>query len=98
MKLKDLLEQVKQENLSKGELERLHIAFTDFYSICMLEKSELEKKEALFFLNHTEKSDVAASRKWKGSTEGLRLLELDNYAKVIGKNLQSIKSRLYSIY
>ena len=96
MKLRDLLEQVKAENLQKDELERLHTAFTNLYSLLMLEKSELEKKEALWFLNHEEKSDVAATRKWKGSVDGLRLIELDNYSKVITKNMQSLKSRLYS--
>lgn len=98
MNLKELLEQVKNEHLPKGELENLHTAFTNLYSLLMLEKSELEQEEALFFLGHEEKSDVAAKRKWRGSHKGLRLIQLDNYGKVITKNLQSIKSRLYSSY
>ena len=96
--LKELLEQVKLENLQKGDLERIHTDFVNMYSLLMIEKSELEQEEALFFLGHEEKSDIAAKRKWRGSSKGLRLIQLDNYEKVITKNLQSIKSRLYSAY
>lgn len=96
MTLKELLEQVKLEHLQKGDLERLHTEFINLYSLLMLEKSELEQEEALFFLGHEEKSDIAAKRKWRGSNKGLRLITLDNYEKVITKNLQSLKSRLYS--
>ncbi len=98
MTLKELLEQVKLEHLQKGDLERLHSEFVNLYSEVMIAKSELEQQEALFFLGHEEKSDVAAKRKWRGSSKGLELIRLDNYEKVITKNLQSIKSRLYSSY
>jgi hypothetical protein len=96
MELKELLDKVKNDIIPKGELESLHTAFTNLYSLVMLEKSELEQKEAIYFLNHQEKTDIAATRKWKGSPDGLKLLQLDNEAKVITKNLQSIRSRLYS--
>lgn len=96
MILKELLEQVKLEHLQKGDLERLHTEFINLYSVLIIEKSDIEQEEALFFLGHEEKSDIAAKRKWRGSSKGLRLIQLDNYEKVITKNLQSIKSRLYS--
>lgn len=96
MTLKELLEQTKLEHLQKGDLERLHTEFINLYSLLMIEKSEIEQEEALFFLGHEEKSDIAAKRKWRGSNKGLRLIQLDNYEKVITKNLQSIKSRLYA--
>jgi hypothetical protein len=99
MTLKELLEQVKLENLQKGDLERLHTEFVNLYSQLMIEKSDIEQEEALFFLGHEYKTDIAAKRKWRGSHKGLRLIQLDNYEKVITKNLQSIKSRLYaSVY
>lgn len=98
MTLQELLLAVKEENLTKQQLEAYHLALTGLWSEMFMEIAELEKKEALYFLNHGEKSDVAAVRKWKGSPNGLRLIELDNHAKVVARNLKSLQSRMYSTY
>lgn len=98
MNLRELLNAVQEKNLTKTMLEDYHTELTHLYSLLLLEKSDLEKDEALYFLNHEQKSDIAAVRKWKGSAQGQRLIELDNYSKVITKNLQSLKSRMYSQY
>lgn len=96
MNLRELIEAVNHEVLTKTQLEGYERELTHLKSLCGLEKSDLEKKEALYYLNHQEKSDVAARRKWDGSPDGQRLIELDNVAVVITANIKSVVSRLYN--
>ena len=97
-KLLDLLKEVKQENLTKTDLERLHKEFTDLHSLLHLEMAELEKKEAMFILEKPEKTAVATKNAWRGTVEGQRLIELKHYAEAVSKQLSSLKNQLYDHY
>lgn len=96
--LQTLIEEVKQENLTKGELENLYARLTHIYSLAHMETSDKEKLEAVYFLNHTEKNDVSARRKFSGSPDGLRLIELKHVIKSLEKLLSSVKHRLFNSY
>lgn len=107
-KLLELIKEVQELNLTKQQLEDYHSSLTNLYAQMMWEMAELEKKEAIYFLEHktmynlkgetTERSDVAIKRMWRGTPEGQRLIELKNYDKATSKVLSSLKSRMYAIY
>ena len=65
-----------------------------------IEIANLEKEEAMYFYERTNKetSDVSIKRAWKATEKGQRLILLDRYEKATSKILTSLKSRLYSQY
>jgi len=96
IKLIDIIEQVKDENLSKEQLE-------DYYSMACQLRTEISmqladylKKEALFMVSSTEGSVASKKVAWKGSQEGQRLIELKSYATAIKSLLDGLKNRIYS--
>lgn len=100
MKLTELFEAVKEETLSKDQLEQYRDQLAQLYAQMKLEYSELEKKEALFMLSRENDGVSVAMRKlkWKATNEGQRMIDLKNYMSGTNKIIDSLKSRLYSIY
>lgn len=110
IKLTQLIEAVKEEGLSKDQLEQYHTEITYLDNLMRMEIAPLEKEEALFFgkckenplqTNNgqiVEESDVSIKRKWRATEKGQRQIELNHYLRVTPKLLQSIKTRLYNIY
>jgi len=96
MKLQELIQQVKDENLDKTQLE-------DYYSLaCQLRTdismalADYQKREAIFMLNHTDAPVASKKVAWKGSEDGMRLIELKAYNTAIRSVLDGLKSRIYS--
>lgn len=112
MKLHELIEAVKEEELTKTQLEQYHTEITYLDNLYRMELAPIEKEEAKFFMsnkyyNHVEmdgqietieRPDIVVKRIWKDSPQGQRQIELSHYLKVTPKLLQSIKTRLYNIY
>lgn len=105
--LTQLIEKVKEENLTKDMLEKYHTEITYLDNLMRMELAPIEKHEALFFekcreeypkLFGKEISDVGLKRRWRATEKGQRQIELNHYLKITPKLLQSIKTRLYSIY
>lgn len=100
--LTDLLHAVKETHLTKTDLERYRDAMVHLHSGMQLELAEVEKRGALFFDAQKkatpEMSDIGIKRLWKASVDGLREIELNRFIKATAKEIDSLKSRLYSIY
>lgn len=96
MTLLELFQVVKEENLTKTQLENYHTQLTSLFATMMLELATLEKKEAMFFLEQKKESDVATKRAWRGTPEGQRLIELSRFSKACEKVLSSLKNRMYA--
>lgn len=104
-KLQQLIEKVKEENLTKTQLEQYHTEITYLDNLMRMEIAPLEKEEAQFFIRHNtgeingqRAPDILMKRLWRATEKGQRQIELSHYLKVTPKLLQSIKTRLYSIY
>lgn len=101
-KLLELLEAVKDENLPKGALEKYRDELVHLHSAMQIELANVEKNAAIFFetVRGTDEkmSDVSIKRKWKASIQGQREIELNRFIKAVAKEIDSLKSRLYSIY
>ncbi len=100
MNIIELLKAVREANLNKLQLEDYHLKLTGIYGDAMLETADLEKQKANFFYERTngETPDIKIKRAWDASAEGQRLIYLKALVKTIAKQLQSLKSRLYSTY
>lgn len=108
--LSQLIEKVKEEGLDKQTLEQYHTEITYLDNLMRMELAPIEKAEALYFgecKKHplytdtkrvVEESDVSIKRKWRATEKGQRQIELNHYLKITPKLLQSIRTRLYSIY
>lgn len=102
MTLSELILAVKEKNLSKDMLEEYRDQMSQLFAEMQLEIAELEKQEAIF-LEHEQNAEnrpsVAQSKiNWKATKEGQRLILLKRYCLATKELLNSLKSRLYSIY
>jgi hypothetical protein len=97
MNLRELLVAVKDKNLSKEQIEDYYGDLTHVYSSVCLELADLKKKEAFYFLDHKQDTDVATKRAWRVTSDGQRMIELEAYKNVIPRELASLKNRIYSL-
>lgn len=104
MTLLELITAVKEQNLSKDQLEGYRDQLSGLFAQMQLELAALEKNEALF-MNKIEQdphqSNYSVARMkvlWKGTQQGQRIIELKRYCLATKEMLNSLKSRLYSIY
>lgn len=102
MTFRELLLAVEEKNLTKTQLEDFRGEMTHLHSKMQLELADVEKASALFYdaekTANPDATDVSIKRKWKATKEGLREIELNRYIKTAIKELDNLKSRLYSIY
>lgn len=97
MQLKDVIKIVKDQNLSKEQLEHYFDMVSVLLAELLIEMSKLEKEEALF-MNAKSKEESVANRKvsWKATTGGQRLIVLKNYKDASKILLNSIKNKIYA--
>lgn len=100
MKLLDLFIAVREKSLDKDQLEDYRNQMSDIFAQMMLEVAELEKEEAMFMAKDFGERLSVADRKiqWKSTDKGQRLILLKRYCTATKELLNSLKSRLYSIY
>lgn len=99
MTLNDLIIAVKEKNLSKDQLEGYRDQMSGLFAQMQMELADLEKQEALYMSEKLENESVA-NRKvyWKATESGQRIIVLKRYTLATKELLNSLKSRLYSIY
>lgn len=95
-KLIDLITAVKEKNLSKDALEDYRDQLSGLYAEMQLEMANLEKEEAIFPQDFP--TAIARKNTWKATPSGQRLIVLKRYTLAVKELLNSLKSRLYSIY
>lgn len=98
MTLVELLEAVKEKNLSKDQLENYRDDLSNLYAQMHLELATIRKDKAMFIYNSEEKTVAAKEISWGASPNGQREIELSHFTKGIEKVLSSLKSRLYNTY
>ena len=99
MTIPELIIAVKEQTLSKDQLENYRNQMSSLFAQMQIEMAELEKSEALFMNTKTTEQSVAQKKiEWKATEKGQRLITLKRYALALKEMLNSLKSRLYSIY
>ncbi len=104
MTLTELIIAVKEKNLSKDQLEDYRDQMSHLYAEMQMEMADLEKAEAIYMEEpskyYKDMHVSVAQRKieWKATDDGQRLIVLKRYCLATKELLNSLKSRLYSIY
>ena len=99
MTLQEAIKAVREQNLTKTQLEDYRNQMSALLSEMQLECAELEKMEAIFMAG-IGNVETAINRKihWKGSKEGLRLIEIKRYISATKTMMTSLRDRLYNFY
>lgn len=94
--LAKIIEEVKDENLTKEQLEEYYSIGCQLRTDISMSLADYLKKEALFMVNKTEGSVASKKVEWKGSVDGQRLIELKSYMVATKSLLDGLKNRIYS--
>lgn len=99
MQLIQLIQDVKEQNLSRDQLEAYHTQISSMFSQMNVEMADLEKAEALFMAKDFGEKKSVAERKvlWKATPEGQRLIMLKRYSVATKELINSLKSRIYKL-
>jgi hypothetical protein len=99
MRLEELLKSVREENLTKTQLESYRDSLAQLFAELQLEMAELEKEEAMF-MNGKSPDQSVADRKiqWKVQPSGQRLIVLKRYATATRTMMTSLRDRLFNYY
>lgn len=96
MELKNLIESVKEGNLSIEQLESYRDQLSSLYADMMIEMSTIEKEEAQFMGVILPDESVAKRKvEWKATSGGQRLIVLKRYSLACKELLNSLKSRIF---
>lgn len=98
MTLIEILKAVKEDNLTKNQLEDYHTALSGLYADLQIEIAGLKKEKALFEAADPNQSVAKMKVLWKASPKGQRLIQLEGYARATSTQLRSLKNRLYTTY
>lgn len=92
----EALQKVKDEDLSKEQLESYFDKMSQLVAELNIEAGELEKEEALFLAERGENESVI-SRKvtFRATSSGQRLIIVKRYISATKTMLGSIKNRIY---
>ncbi len=99
MTILELISAVREERLSKEQLEDYSTQLSNLFASMKIEQADLEKKEAMFMATHKNPQNSVAEVKvnWKSTHEGQRLIEIKNYGIATKELINSCKSRIYKL-
>ena len=99
MNLSDAIKAVREQNLTKTELENYRDQMSGLLAEMQMECADLEKDEALF-MNDRAYGETAIARKisWKATQAGQRLIVLKRYVSATKTLMTSLRDRLYQLY
>lgn len=102
MTLLELIKAVKEKNLTKEQIEEYRDQMSSLFAEMQLELSEIEKSKAVRMeemrIATPTDSEARLKGNWQASEKGLREITLKRYCLATKEILNSLKSRLYSIY
>ncbi len=97
--LSEAIKAVREENLTKDQLEEYRNQMSVLLAEMQIEASELEKDEALFMAARDDNESVALRKvTWKATQGGIRLLVLKRYISATKTLMTSLRDRLYNFY
>ncbi len=94
----EVINAVKEKSLTKTDLENYRDDLSRITALLFLELAKLEKEEALFPQKDDQETETARKRRWKMTESGLRMIDVKNNIRAAKEILNSLKSRLYSIF
>ena len=110
MTLTELLESIKEPNLTKTQLENLRDEMAHLFSLYQLETSKIKKEKAFFWARNKSMArngkkgvleyptNAEVDHLWDITPSGQREIELKYESLALKEELSSIKHRLYNLY
>lgn len=97
--LQEAIKSVREENLTKTQLEDYYNQISLLLSELLLEAGDLEKDEALFLANREQGESVISKKvEFRATQAGQRLIVVKRYISAVRSLLGSVKNRLYAQY
>jgi len=96
MKLKDILEAVREEKIPLEMCEKYRDQLIHLKTQILLAEADLKKKRAKFLIEHPEKTAVQRKMEFDASPDGQRLMELQADLRALPAEIDSLQSRIYS--
>ena len=96
MKISELIQKVKEHNLSREQLEQYYTELTSLSAEMELALADLEKAEAKYLNESEEKTRSGADRLWKSTPEGQEEISLKRNLRAVDKLRSSIKHRIFN--
>lgn len=96
MKIAELLAAVKDERLTRKQLEDYHSECSHLAADLKLRISELKKAKALYIVQSEEESQVAKRDQWNATEEGQKLITYVGYLGALQTERDSLKNRIYA--
>lgn len=97
MKLLELFKEVKDENLTKTQVEDYYSRLCELRADIKLELAGLQKEKAMFMLKNPEQSVAQRKIDFAGSEKGQREIELKAYVSATTDHINSLKNRIYAL-
>lgn len=95
--LVEVIQSVKEENLTRDSLERYYEMVTLLISQLYLEIGTAKKQRAVFMGGKLPEESVAARKiEWEKSEEGQKLIDRENQVLSAKSLAASLKSRIYA--
>lgn len=95
--LKEALVKVRDQNLSKTELEFYFDEISILLAHLYEEAADLEKEEAMFLADRIEGESVISKKvSWKATPQGQRLIVVKRWISATKTVLGSVRNRIYS--
>lgn len=100
MNLSEILSKVREERLSRADLEMYEQTLANLYATMMVRIGELKKERALYFLERQrpEVTDISIRRLWDAIPLGQELIGLECDVKAVARMASSVRSRIYQAY
>jgi hypothetical protein len=97
MRLLELFKQVKDDKLSREQVEDFHKELSELRADIKLELAGIQKEKAMFMLGHAETPASHREINWKGSEKGQREIDLKAYLSATTDHINSLKTRIYAL-
>ncbi len=98
MSLQSLLRAVREESLTREQLESYRDEMSHLFAEYQIRMASLEKEEALFMNQKGQDESIASVKvRWKASASGQELIVLKRESLALKELLNSLKSRIYQL-
>lgn len=95
--LLDLLQKVKDDALPLDMLEKYRDQLIHLHSDMQLSLASIEKEEAMFLaMGGQEETDASRKRRWRATDRGQRGIELNRFVKIVVKECDSLRNRIFA--
>jgi hypothetical protein len=97
MTLTELIQSIREDKLTKQQLEDYYTHLATLYAEISDRLGDLEKKEAIFMASSEEKTRAGAERVWDATEDGLEEIGLKRKLKAVEKLGSSVKHRIFNV-